>query len=108
MWPRRNDTQGLSMSRLLFCCGPLPLFVGAALPVAAQLPSGCKPPASAGSAPAGTSPARVYDAIGVWFAQKGDLKCSEAAFNQALRLEPHLAEAHFDLGLLRQNQQQND
>jgi tetratricopeptide (TPR) repeat protein len=96
------------MNRVLFCCGVLLTFVGAALPVEAQLPSGCKPPASAASAHAGTSPARVYDAIGVWFAQKGDLKCSEAAFNQALGLEPHLAEAHFDLGLLRQNQQQND
>ena len=27
-------------------------------------------------------------------------------FKQALRLEPHLAEAHFDLGLVRQSQQQ--
>jgi tetratricopeptide (TPR) repeat protein len=44
--------------------------------------------------------------VGVWFAQKGDLNCSVAAFKRALRLEPRLAEAHFDLGLVRQSQQQ--
>ena len=74
----------------------------------AQLPPSCKPPASASNAPAGTPPARVYDAVGVWFAQKGDFKCSVAAFDQALRIEPHSAEAHFDLGLVRERQQQND
>ncbi|MFP5229679.1 MAG: tetratricopeptide repeat protein [Acidobacteriota bacterium] len=73
----------------------------------AQMPPTCKPPASATNPPAGTSPARVDDAVGVWFAQKGDLQCSIAAFNQALRLEPHLAEAHFDLGLVRQRLAQN-
>ena len=44
--------------------------------------------------------------MGVWFAQKGDLNCAVAAFKQALRLEPRSAEAHFDLGLVRQSQQQ--
>jgi tetratricopeptide (TPR) repeat protein len=73
----------------------------------AQLPPTCKPPASAANPPAGTPPASVYDAVGVWFAQKGDFKCSVAAFEQALRLDPHSAEAHFDLGLVRQNQKQN-
>jgi tetratricopeptide (TPR) repeat protein len=96
------------MKRLLFCCGALLVLPGVALSARAQLLSGCKPPDSASRAPAGTSPARVYDAIGVWFAQNGDVRCSEAAFNEALRLEPHLAEAHFDLGFLRQSQQQND
>ena len=74
----------------------------------AQLPPNCKPPASASHPPAGTPPSKVYDAIGVWFAQKGDLKCSVAAFEQALRLEPRSAEAHFDLGLVRQRQEQTD
>ena len=55
--------------------------------------------------PTGTPPARVYDAIGAWFAEKGDLKCAVAAFEHALRLEPHSAEAHFDLGLVRQRQE---
>ena len=44
--------------------------------------------------------------MGAWFAERGDLKCAVAAFKQALRLEPRSAEAHFDLGLVRQNQQQ--
>jgi tetratricopeptide (TPR) repeat protein len=74
----------------------------------AQLPPTCKPPESAANPPRGTSPASVFDAVGVWFAQKGDFKCSVAAFDQALRLDPHSAEAHFDLGLVRQNQKQND
>jgi tetratricopeptide (TPR) repeat protein len=65
-------------------------------------------PASAANPPAGTPPASVYDAVGVWFAQRGDFKCSVAAFDQAVRLDPRSAEAHFDLGLVRQRQQQND
>lgn len=91
------------MKRALIGCSGVLLCVFAQ--AAAQLPSTCKPPSSAAKAPAGTSPARALDAIGVWFAQKGDFDCSVAAFRQALRLEPHLAEAHFDLGLVRQSQQ---
>lgn len=92
--------------RSLVRCSVLLLSIAVRAP--AQLPPSCKPPASAANPPAGTPPARVDDAIGVWFAQKGDLKCSVAAFDEALRLEPHSAEAHFDLGLVRQRQQQND
>ena len=92
------------MKRSLICCSAILLFVGAR--AAAQLPDTCKPPAEAAHPPAGTPPARVYDAIGTWFAGKGDLNCAAAAFKQALRLEPRLAEAHFDLGLVRQSQQQ--
>jgi tetratricopeptide (TPR) repeat protein len=90
------------MKRSLICCGAFLLVVGAQ--AVAQLPSTCKPPASAAHAPAGTPPARVYDAVGAWFAEKGDLNCAVAAFKQALRLEPKSAEAHFDLGLVRQSQ----
>jgi tetratricopeptide (TPR) repeat protein len=92
--------------RSLVCCSALLLLIGGT--ALAQLPAACKAPASATNAPAGTPPARVYDAVGVWFAQKGNVKCSVAAFDHALRLEPHSAEAHFDLGLVRQQQQQND
>ncbi|MGC2402390.1 MAG: tetratricopeptide repeat protein, partial [Acidobacteriaceae bacterium] len=87
-------------------CNVLLLFFAAR--AWAQLPSSCKAPASAANPPAGTPPAKVYDAVGAWFAQKGDFKCAVAAFDQALRLEPHSAEAHFDLGLVRQRQEQND
>jgi tetratricopeptide (TPR) repeat protein len=86
-------------------CVPVLFIAAQAL---AQLPPSCKPPASAARAPAGSSQSKVYDAVGVWFAQKGDFKCAVAAFDQALRLEPHSAEGHFDLGLVRQRQQQND
>ena len=92
------------MSRSLIVCGAL--FILLAQGASGQLPDSCKPPASAAHPPAGTPPARVYDAVGVWFAQKGDLNCAVAAFKQALTLEPHSAEAHFDLGLVRQRQQQ--
>ena len=92
------------MKRSLIGCSALLLFVAAR--TAAQLPDSCKAPASAAHAPAGTPQAGVYDAVGVWFAQKGDLTCAVAAFKQALRLEPHRAEAHFDLGLVRQTQKQ--
>jgi tetratricopeptide (TPR) repeat protein len=89
------------MKRSLISCSAFFLFV--ASHAVAQMPDTCKPPAAVTRAPAGTSPARVFDAVGVWFAQKGDLNCSVAAFKQALRLEPRLAEAHFDLGLVRQS-----
>jgi len=105
MRPRWGSTRnGSIMKRSLICCSAFLLFTGAG--ASAQLPDTCKPPASAAHPPAGTPPARVFDAVGVWFAGKGDLKCAVAAFKQALRLEPQLAEAHFDLGLVRQSQQQ--
>ena len=91
--------------RAVFCSAFLLLSAAGAL---AQLPPACKPPSSAAHAPAGTPRFRVYDAIGVWFAQNGDLKCSVAAFQQALRLQPNSPEAHFDLGLVRQRQQQDE
>lgn len=92
------------MKRLLIACSACLLFFAGSR-ARAQLPDSCKPPASAAHPPAGTSPARAYDAVGAWFAEKGDLKCAVASFKAALRLEPHLAEAHFDLGLVLQSQQ---
>lgn len=80
------------------------LGLGAAAPGAAQLPVACKPPAAAVNAPAGTPKAEVDDAVGVWFAQRGKLDCSVAAFQEAIRLQPDSAEAHFDLGLARERQ----
>jgi tetratricopeptide (TPR) repeat protein len=102
MWVYARN--GFMMKRYLICCSAFLLFAGAR--AVAQLPDTCKPPASASHPLAGTPPARVYDAVGTWFAEKGDLKCAVAAFKQALRLEPRSAEAHFDLGLIRQSQQQ--
>lgn len=93
------------MNRSLVCCGALLLMLG--VRASAQLPEACKPPASAAHPPAGTPPARVYDAEGAWFAERGNLSCAAAAFRQALRLEPHSPEAHFDLGLVRQRQHES-
>src|SRR5579872_214239 len=92
------------MKQSVVFCSALLLLVGARAP--AQVPDACKPPASAAHAPPGTPRAKVLDAVGVWFAEKGDLQCAAADFKEALRLEPHSAEAHFDLGLVRQKQQQ--
>jgi len=92
------------MNRRLICCSAFLLLAGAR--ATAQLPESCKLPPSAAHPPAGTPPARVYDAEGVWFAGQGEMQCAAEAFKQALRLEPHLAEAHFDLGLVRQSQRQ--
>lgn len=92
--------------RSLACCSVLLFLIAGG--AEAQLPPTCTPPASAAHPPAGTPPSSVYDAVGVWFAQKSDFKCSIAAFDQALRLDPHSAEAHFDLGLVRQRQAQTD
>ncbi|HEV2322805.1 MAG TPA: tetratricopeptide repeat protein [Terracidiphilus sp.] len=88
---------------VLFCSAVLVLVAARA---AAQVPATCRPPASAAHPPPGTPPAEVHDAVGAWFAEKGDLACAAAEFKQAIRLEPHSAEAHFDLGLVRQRQQQ--
>lgn len=92
------------MRRLIVSYGAVLLLVCSASPVQAQLPPSCKQPAVATNAPAGTPPARIYDSAGVWFAQNDELDCSVAAFEQALRLQPRSAEAHYDLGLIRQRQ----
>ena len=93
------------MRRLLIGHSGLLLVLGAG--AAAQTPPTCTPPPAAAHAPPGTPPARVHDAVGAWFAEKGDLPCAAAEFRQALRLDPRSAEAHFDLGLVRQRQKQS-
>lgn len=98
--------RGVLPCRALVCCSAILLFVAAS--ALAQLPPTCKAPASAAHPPAGTPPSSVYDAVGVWFAQNGNLKCSVSAFEQALHLDPHSAEAHFDLGLVRQREEHTD
>jgi len=101
---KRTKRTGFVVKRSLIGCSVFLLGLG--ISAQAQLPSTCKPPASAAQSPAGTPPARVYNAIGVWFAQKGDSNCAVAAFKHALHLDPRSAEAHFDLGLVLLNQNQ--
>ena len=88
------------MRRSVVFCSALWLFASPRLP--AQLPEACKAPALPGNVSGRSPSASIYDSVGTWFAEKGDLKCAAAAFEQALRLEPGSAEAHFDLGLVRQ------
>jgi tetratricopeptide (TPR) repeat protein len=70
----------------------------------AQLPESCKPPDDLARVIHATPSAPVYDAAGAWFAGRGRSDCASAAFEEAIRLDPQSAEAHFDLGLLRQRQ----
>lgn len=78
----------------------LGLLLAALLP-GAPLPESCKPPAELVRAINKEASARVYDAVGAWFAERGNLKCAVAAFEEAVRLEPGSAEAHYDLGVGR-------
>jgi len=68
---------------------------------AAQLPQECTPPAFAVKAIHDDPSAKVWDATGAWFAEKGDLKCAVSAFEEAVRLEPGSSEAHYDLAVAR-------
>jgi tetratricopeptide (TPR) repeat protein len=68
---------------------------------AASLPDTCKLSDSFSAAVRNHPRADVFDAVGAWFAQSGNLACAVAAFQEAIRLEPHSAEAHFDLGVAR-------
>jgi tetratricopeptide (TPR) repeat protein len=83
---------------LAFCLVPLAS--------AGPLPDTCKPPAQLVKALHDGPSAKMYDAAGAWFAERGDMKCALLAFEEAVRLEPGSAEAHFDLGVahLRLNQ----
>ena len=77
----------------------LGLVLSYALAAAAQLPEECKPPASGVQAIREHPSAKVYDAVGAWFAEQGKLECAVAAFRESVRMEPHSAEAHYDLGV---------
>jgi tetratricopeptide (TPR) repeat protein len=87
------------MNRALIHCGAFLLVASLRLP--AQLPDSCKAPAFAHSSGAKPS-AAMYDSVGAWFAEKRELKCAALAFEEALRLDPQSAEAHFNLGLVHQ------
>ena len=66
---------------------------------ARQLPDSCKLPAAFQDDIRNTPEAKVYDAIGAWFAERGNLTCALAAFQEAVHVEPASAEAHYDLGV---------
>jgi tetratricopeptide (TPR) repeat protein len=90
------------MKQFLLGCAAFLILVSSRL--LAQLPENCKTPMLAGKSRAVSPSAGLYDALGSKFAESGDLKCAAAAFEQALKLSPRSAEAHFDLALVRQRQ----
>ena len=67
------------------------VFIGFA--ETAQLPDSCNLPAAFQNDLRNAPEAKVYDAIGAWFAEKGNLNCAIAAFQSAVRVEPASAEA---------------
>jgi tetratricopeptide (TPR) repeat protein len=71
-----------------------------------QLPQECKPPASAEQALRNNPSAKTYDEAGSWFAQTGNLKCALAAYEAAVQLDPHSAQAHYNLGVAHERARQ--
>ena len=76
------------------------ISLGIPLLGAAELPPACKGPTALTKAMHDTPSASVYDAAGAFFADNENLKCALAAFQEAVRLEPRSAEAHYDLAVL--------
>jgi len=77
------------------------LILATTFAFAAELPEECKPPASSAAAVRDNPSAKVFETAGAWFAEQGDLRCAQAAFEEAVRLEPHSAAAHYNLGIAR-------
>ena len=61
--------------------------------------SRCKGPAALEQAIATHPSAAVYDALGAYFGQQGQLSCAISAFRSALHLAPQSWEAHYDLAI---------
>jgi tetratricopeptide (TPR) repeat protein len=64
-----------------------------------QNPTTCKGPDSLEEAVKSSPSAAGYDALGAFFAQRGQFSCAFAAFQSAIRFEPNSWEPHFNLGL---------
>ncbi len=98
----------MPLTRTQTYTGVMKLVLWALIPLACaqQLSETCKPSPGLLKALHDESSARVYDAVGAWFADRGDMKCALAAFEEAVRLEPGSSEAHYDLGVahVRMNQ----
>ena len=75
------------------------LLASAIAVASTQLPDECKLPASGEQAIRDNPNGKSYGQIGAWFAEQGDLKCALAAFEEAVRLEPNSAQAHYNLGV---------
>ena len=64
-----------------------------------QNPTTCKGPDSLEETVKSSPSAAGYDALGAFFAQRGQFSCAFAAFQSAIRFEPNSWEPHFNLGL---------
>jgi tetratricopeptide (TPR) repeat protein len=77
------------------------VFASAIAAPSTQLPAECKLPANSEQAAHDHPTAKTYGEIGAWFAQQGDLKCALSSFEAAVQIEPHSAQAHYNLGVAR-------
>jgi tetratricopeptide (TPR) repeat protein len=96
MWRRKARKtlgNGFQLYRIVLCMSSL------ALACFGQNPSGCKGPDALEQAVKSSPSAAGYDALGAYFGQRGQFSCAFAAFQSAIRLEPHSGEGHFNLGL---------
>lgn len=67
--------------------------------LAAQLPPACKPPPELQSDLSANPSAEAWSAAGYAFIEKQQPKCAIAAFGAAVKLNPNLLEARYNLGL---------
>ena len=75
---------------------------------AGPLPDECKLPPNLEQGLHGHPGAKSYEDAGAWFAQKGNSKCALAAYEEAVRLDPHSVPALVRLGIIRANSGDND
>lgn len=77
-------------------CLLLSLLAGVA---SAEVPSGCTPPPDLAPEIHSQASAEAYSALGYWFIERRDTKCAISAFREAVKRNPKLLEARYNLGL---------
>src|SRR5689334_21951862 len=82
----------LRMRKIAYVC----LFVSG---LSAQTRPACKPPPELTSRLSGKNPARAWNVQGAWFAKQHNTACAISSFQSALKADPNLLEARFNLGL---------
>ncbi|MBX5495586.1 MAG: tetratricopeptide repeat protein [Bryobacteraceae bacterium] len=66
---------------------------------AAQVPSGCTAPPDLAADIQSQPSAEAYSALGYWFIERGQTKCAISSFREAVKRNPKLLEARYNLGL---------
>jgi len=94
---------GLPLPGGMIFCGVMWRIAAAALLAGsagmAQQPAGCTPPAELRSVLSSNPTAEAWSAAGYVFIEKQQRKCAIAAFQTAVKLDPNLVEAHYNLGI---------